>query len=171
MKTSKFLLALGILVVAAALVFFLVFKTPAPVQTVPPETNATSTTPLPSSNIPQPAAPTKPITPKPAPVVLSAPKITNLLPMATTTGAIVTLTGTGFTPTGNNVNFGVFRAVSNLSSIDGHTISFTVPKYGGADCAPTAACPTWAVLFPAGSEMLTIKNANGVSNQLTFTLQ
>jgi peptidoglycan hydrolase-like protein with peptidoglycan-binding domain len=100
-----------------------------------------------------------------------APHITNILPMATSTGATVTLTGTGFTAHGNNVNFGVFRAVSNVSSVDGKTLVFKIPNTLSADCAANVACPLWARVLGSGAELVSVKNTNGTSNTLTLNIK
>ena len=75
-----------------------------------------------------------------------------------------TIRGSGFTPTGNVVNFGPVRLRALSSSDGGTTITFGVPKQmsSGGEVPPM-------VLLP-GEYPVTVTNADGTSNAVTFTL-
>jgi len=81
-----------------------------------------------------------------------APTVTRFTPAYGAVGTSVTITGTGFSPADNTVNFGT-KSISGLSS-SGTSITFTVP---------TEAVP--------GINMVTVMNASfGISNKLPFVV-
>ncbi len=90
--------------------------------------------------------------------VASPPKpvITVLAPIKGIVGTVVTITGSGFTATGNSVSFAGAMAATNLASADGKTLTFTVPI--GTSCKIGAACS------------VSVSNANGTSNAVSFLL-
>lgn len=71
-------------------------------------------------------------------------------------GNVITIRGNGFAPTGNNVEIGSAE-VSNLSSVDGKTITFQAPAPEGES-------------FIRGIRIyrLSVSNANGKSNSISF---
>lgn len=92
------------------------------------------------------------------------PVIVQLNPGAGPIGTRVTIRGSGFTPTGNDINFAqVPRAIANLASPDGKTLAFTVPA---TPCPPNAFCAQ--VVLQPGSYTVTVSNKNGVSNSAQF---
>ncbi|MBI5457864.1 IPT/TIG domain-containing protein [Candidatus Kaiserbacteria bacterium] len=58
---------------------------------------------------------------------MNAPYITNLSPNSGAVGTIVTVNGSGFSPTGNTVHFGG-GVITGISSSNGNTLTFTVPS-------------------------------------------
>jgi hypothetical protein len=79
-----------------------------------------------------------------------------------------TISGTGFTPTGNRVIFGQYE-ISPISS-DGSTLVFTPQSYMSRYCDPGQVCSTFAIPLAPGQYLLRVQNANGVSNNLNFQI-
>ncbi|MDO8600362.1 MAG: Ser-Thr-rich GPI-anchored membrane family protein [bacterium] len=103
---------------------------------------------------PEPQPPSELIPPPPPPV---APQIISLSPSFGQVGILVTITGSGFTSTNNSINFGGLTSASiGLASSDGKTLVFKVP--GNTPCQPVNPCD------------VSVTNANGVSNNVSFTL-
>jgi hypothetical protein len=71
-------------------------------------------------------------------------------------GDMITIRGAGFTPTGNTVEIGS-AVVSNLSSVDGKTITFRAPAPAGESSFPGIR------VYRAS-----VSNANGKSNSISF---
>jgi len=100
-------------------------------------------------------------------MAFAAPVITDIVPASGPAGPAypiqATIRGQGFTPTGNVVNFGPVR-LRELPSIDGTAITIGVPKQisSGGEVPPL-------VLLP-GEYPVTVTNADGTSNPVTFTL-
>jgi hypothetical protein len=85
-------------------------------------------------------------------------------------GAGVVVTGEGFTPGSNTIRFGA-GYINGLASSDGVTLSFTVPE-GQNLCPPDGAAPC-AAAYPRvtpGQYSISVMNANGTSNVVTFTV-
>lgn len=55
----------------------------------------------------------------------SAPVVTSLYPQRGGVGTTITLTGSGFLPTGNKIS-SVFEEFNNVSSVDGKTLTITI---------------------------------------------
>lgn len=85
-------------------------------------------------------------------VAAPKPQIGSLNPDAGPPGIQVTISGSGFTPTGNTVQSNGAVVADNLGSADGKTLAFTVP----------AASP--------GEYPLSVSNSNGISNEMTFAV-
>lgn len=105
--------------------------------------------------------------------VAIAPSITSLNPTFGPVGAKVTLTGSGFTPTGNRVNFGYGSVVPHdgFPSSDGRTIVFAVPADVSPYCAnPNLACPMTMQQIIPGSYQVSVTNAEGTTNSRVFTV-
>ncbi|MDO8569539.1 MAG: IPT/TIG domain-containing protein [bacterium] len=98
------------------------------------------------------------------------PSITVLSPISGPVGTAITITGTGFTSTGNTVNFGT-GAIPDLTSSDGKTITFALPSYLNPACyysTPRCLMPAFSV--SAGTYQVSVQNANGQSNQMPFSI-
>lgn len=89
-------------------------------------------------------------------VSLPPPIINTIAPAEGPVGTSVTLIGKWFASAGNSINFaGAANAVTNLSSSDGTTLSFNVPA---TNCQVAQLCS------------ISVTNANGTSNAVTFLL-
>ena len=136
-------------------------KTRAKLQAI---TFSSSTAPL----TPTPPPPLPPPSPSITPIRLPIPTISSLQPTSGPIGTTVTITGSGFTSTGNTVNFGNGVIQKNVSSFDGKTVTFTIPSYISPYCPPQMFCS--AVVYPVnpGSYNVSVTNGNGTSNSLSF---
>ncbi|TSC61407.1 MAG: S-layer protein, partial [Parcubacteria group bacterium Greene0416_14] len=95
-----------------------------------------------------------------------APAISSISPSSGPVGTTVTLTGTGFTPSFNNINFGSVTAlITNLSSADGKTLTFTIPN---SLCRTGEICTLQTI--PPGTYNVSVTNVNGTSNAVQFTV-
>jgi hypothetical protein len=106
----------------------------------------------------------------------AAPTITSVTPSSGAQGGSFTITGSNFTSTGNTITLLAISAGSSgmtataysvnspQTSADGNTIQFTLTS-----CPPTAPlCP--GVAIREGTYSLSVSNANGSSNTVTFTV-
>ncbi len=103
------------------------------------------------------------------------PAISNLNPSSGPLGTQVIITGSGFTPTGNKVKFGNFGIEDNpsyrLNSSDGKTLVFTVPSNNYVAClSAMPPCGVSLTLIPPGIYQVSVINANGTSNSVSFTV-
>ena len=103
------------------------------------------------------------------------PVIYSLAPTAGLVGTQVTVTGSGFTSTGNKLKFGNLGVENNpsysLNSTDGKTLVFTVPTSNYFACwFTTPACYAPSVLVQPGIYPVSVTNANGTSNVVNFTV-
>jgi hypothetical protein len=95
------------------------------------------------------------------------PFITSLSPEAGPIGTLVTVRGAGFVSNGNAVQFEgekTFLAGSPVGSKDGITLQFQVTPCP----AHELQCPTFNP--PTGAYAVSVTNALGVSNRVTFNL-
>lgn len=99
----------------------------------------------------------------------NAPGISALTPASGSIGALVSVTGSGFSATGNRINFNG-GVITDLVS-DGKVLSFKVPS----DRVPLCAVTEPRCLLPApynpvtpGNYAVSVTNANGTSNILQF---
>jgi len=96
--------------------------------------------------------------------------ITSINPSSGGIGSRITITGSGFTPTGNSINFGK-GFIPNISSL-GDSLSFNVPDGLSPACAfPKSgepACLVPATLTTPGVYDISVLNDNGLSNSITF---
>ncbi len=99
-----------------------------------------------------------------------APVITSISPSSGPVGTQVAITGTGFSPDGNTINFGS-GVVPNLNS-DGRTISFSVPSALAPACYyARPQCLIAAVITPAGDYKVSVTNSYGkTSGGATFSV-
>ncbi|OHA18880.1 MAG: hypothetical protein A2836_00620 [Candidatus Taylorbacteria bacterium RIFCSPHIGHO2_01_FULL_45_63] len=101
--------------------------------------------------------------------VQTTPTVSSLLPAQGSVGTSVTITGSGFTATGNAVHFGIGGS-ANLSSKDGMTLTYVIPYTIGICDFIGAGCAAAALLVMPGTYQVYVTNANGQSNSLTFTV-
>lgn len=87
------------------------------------------------------------------------PKLTSLLPARGSAGTPVTIIGTGFLSSGNELRTGV-EVIPGISSSNNTSLEWTPPKsFSGGD--GTHTIPVW----------IYVVNERGVSNPLVFTMQ
>jgi len=105
----------------------------------------------------------------------AAPVISQLTPSSGAVGSVVTITGNGFTPTGNKITFGSlgtqYNPAYSVNSTDGSTLSFTVPSSDYHACqASTPPCYIANNFTQLGSYPVSVTNANGTSNSVNFNV-
>ncbi|MCL5733128.1 MAG: peptidoglycan-binding protein [Patescibacteria group bacterium] len=109
--------------------------------------------------------------------VFGSPIISSISPSSGPVNTQVTITGS-FTLTGNKVKFGSLDTLGTennpsytLNSFDGKTLVFTVPPGNYLPCwYTTPACGAPAFLTQPGVYGVSVTNANGTSNTVTFTV-
>jgi len=98
------------------------------------------------------------------------PVIKFINPSFGTVGTTVTLTGTGFLPTGNTIHFGV-GGIKNVASYNnGTTLTFRVPSYV-SPCDLVVGeymCGAPVMEITPGSYTVFVSNRQGESNRVTF---
>lgn len=101
---------------------------------------------------------------------LQNPTISNIIPTSGQVGTEVTISGSGFTQVDNTVSFSKGYA-NDLPSRDGKTLRLIVPEEL-IPCPPSEnPCVRGSYLpVTTGSYKISVINANGVSNSLTFTV-
>lgn len=133
-----------------------------------------------------PTSPPDTILPAPSstPAATGAVKIKTLNPSSGPAGITVTITGSGFSKTGNQIMFGQFsgryhpdgsqdNVIATANSQNGTTLSFTVPNSGpsGLLCDKQRHClGIMTILLTPGSYPVSVSNLSGSSNTLNFTL-
>lgn len=105
----------------------------------------------------------------------TAPSIGSLSPNSGKVYSSVTISGSGFTATGNKIKFGNLGVEDSpkyqLDSSDGKTLTFNVPQGNYMSCwGATPACLAPAYNTQPGSYEVSVINANGTSNVATFTV-
>ncbi len=144
-----------------------VVVTPTPTSApTPTATAAPTSSPSPSPTPTRSASPTPTATPSPTSTATAtptpAPAVFSLYPTSGQVGTQVTISGSGFTQTGNIVNFGG-TPIYNMSSPDLRTLTFTIPSI--LACSYTTPCYT-----TPGGYAVSVTNANGVSGVVGFTV-
>jgi IPT/TIG domain len=102
----------------------------------------------------------------------AAPVISSLAPAQGPVRALITIHGSGFTPTGNDVHFGKIGGTPNLPSPDGKIVTFVIP-WTLNPCGFRPAnlpCPQFRMVVKPGRYDIHVVNANGTSNAVTFTV-
>ncbi len=100
-----------------------------------------------------------------------APTLNSLSPSYGPVGTFVTAYGSGFPSTGNSVYLNGYAAITNVTSYDGHTLSFTIPQYLSPNCASGMYCPQYMVSVVPGVYQISINNGSMLSNSVTFVVQ
>jgi hypothetical protein len=103
------------------------------------------------------------------------PTITSISPVSGAAGTQVTVSGSGFSLSGNNVAVSTSSGignVGNLASASGTNLQFTVPPYLSHVCTSTQSlCIGDPFPIGAGSVSVTVTNASGyTSSPVTFTV-
>ena len=94
-------------------------------------------------------------------------KISQVEPATCPIGDTVTITGTGFTATGNAVRIGT-GYLYNIPSDNTTTLKFAVRGVLGV-CSPTAlVCTQQVQVLAPGTYKLAVVNVNGTSNEVAF---
>jgi hypothetical protein len=106
--------------------------------------------------------------------------LATLSPGSAHVGTEVVIHGSGFTTTGNTVRFGAQDAlqqmpaepgiIPNLSSADGQTLSFWVPRVWLPACSYSGPCPIANIPTAPGPYRVSVSNARGTSNSLNFAV-
>ena len=96
-------------------------------------------------------------------------QIQTILPSAAAVGMVVTIYGSGFASNGNIIHF-AGGAISNVSSYNGTSLTFTVPSSVGPYCAPGMMCAMYMQLITSGTYSVSVQNTNGTSNAVSFTV-
>ena len=111
------------------------------------------------------------------------PFIESISPSSGTIGTKITITGREFN-LNNDIAFANIKGnktdqdyktiyINNLTSLDGRTLNFELPQYGGlcpSVIKPIEACPEIAVTLNEGEYELFVVNKNGESNKKRFAI-
>lgn len=97
------------------------------------------------------------------------PAISSISPAQGATGTVVTLYGNGFANS-NIVHFAIGGIGPIAAGNNGTTLTFTVPSSIGPYCKPDQACALYLELLNAGTYPVSVENANGISNAVSFTI-
>ena len=96
--------------------------------------------------------------------------ISQLSPSSGPVGSVITITGSGFTSTGNTINFGS-GVIPNISSQNGTSLTFTIPSAQYPACYYTAPqCLPPIVITSTGQYNVSVTNSNGTSNSQIFNV-
>jgi hypothetical protein len=133
----------------------------------PPRT--TSSTPV---SLPPTTSGTISLSPAPTSTTDRQGRLTlvSLTPSFAAVGETVTLTGTGFTSTGNTILFGS-GVIPRVESKNGTTLSFVIPQTLDPECAfATPSCKVASQQTVPGTYAISVKNERGTSAPLTLTV-
>ncbi len=98
------------------------------------------------------------------------PSVTVLSPSSGPVGTTVMVYGSGFTSTGNSVNFGTGTGAGGRDlPANGGVITFQVPFLISLNCTPFP-CGAPSESVGPGNYKVSVTNANGTSNSLVFTV-
>jgi hypothetical protein len=105
--------------------------------------------------------PTAPATPA------SPPAVSRIAPTSAALGDNVTISGTGFTETGNAIKLGSGYLL-NVSSADSTSLQFALPGFLGV-CPPgQAVCIQLALAVTPGDYKVSVINSHGTSNEVVL---
>src|SRR3989344_6058790 len=101
----------------------------------------------------------------------AVPTIANIMPRTGPVGTTITITGSGFTPTKNSLHFGSGMAyINDLGSHEGQTLRLILPETFDV-CDPNGEnCVGFINIVSVGTYQISIINANGSSNTVTFSV-
>ncbi len=105
--------------------------------------------------------------PTPTVTILPTPLVEKISPSSGSVGTKVTIVGSGFTSTGNDIKFGQ-GYIQNLSSEDGVILRFTVPSGLGVCSSTTEVCIEILLLITPGIYDVSVINKYGESNKIKF---
>lgn len=105
-----------------------------------------------------------------APTAGGALTLSSLSPSTGRTGTTVVVRGTDFSPSGNQVHFGI-GYIAKLPSSDGTTLRFVVPDTL-SPCQPDSPdpCATVLVRVTAGTYQVSVVSGGSTSNATSFTV-
>ncbi|MEK7148482.1 MAG: IPT/TIG domain-containing protein [Patescibacteria group bacterium] len=98
--------------------------------------------------------------------VTQEPKIESITPERVMRGGSATIKGTGFLPSGNTIRYGA-GIINDVSSVDGTTLSFSVPV-NILKASTSSLARTRKISLPVRAYVI---NENGVSNAKSYTLE
>jgi peptidoglycan hydrolase-like protein with peptidoglycan-binding domain len=98
--------------------------------------------------------------------VTPEPKIESIVPERVMRGGSATIKGTGFLPSGNTIRYGA-GIIRDVSSVDGTTLSFSVPV-NILKASTSSLARTRKISLPVRAYVI---NENGVSNAKSYTLE
>lgn len=112
------------------------------------------------------------------------PTVASLSPSSGPIGTAVVIRGTGFSTNGNTISFAAMvledprqmpnepSVIPDLTSSDGAAVSFSVLSVWRPACsyAPQGPCPFARVPTTPGTYQVTVSNAAGTSNAVTFSV-
>ena len=105
------------------------------------------------------------------PSVTTTPTISSLSPSSGPIGTYVTISGTGFSATGNTVRFSSFNYFNVSATNNGTNLTFNVPHqiFHNQPCVTNFSCPSVAVRETTpGDYHVQITNSKGESNYVEF---
>ncbi|MDO8514315.1 MAG: hypothetical protein Q7S50_02105, partial [bacterium] len=98
------------------------------------------------------------------------PAVSSITPTSGPVDTTVAITGSGFTTTGNTVHFGVGGKLNVSSSLNGTSISYTIPSSVSICDLIGSTCRAAMMLVNPGAYSISVSNVNGESNTKTFTV-
>lgn len=98
------------------------------------------------------------------------PTIRSIYPLVGSAGSTATMSGAGFLST-NTVLFSGGPVHNTTATNGGTLLTFTVPSSVGADCDGKQVCPMYQRLITPGTYSVSVRNANGVSNSVSFEVK
>ncbi len=109
------------------------------------------------------------VTASPTPSATSTPFITSITPASAQIGAQVMINGSGFTFSDNKILINDYTAAT-VSLVNGR-LMFTIPE-SVSRCPenPMMGMPCTVALLNPGIHTLSVKNSNGTSNEVKFTI-
>lgn len=164
LSATRALGAILIIIIVAAAIGFFAYRT-----YLPPAPNAGGNPPAGGTSAPASSTPGT----GPAASSTGAVQLDSVSPSSGAVGSTVVIAGSGFIADDKVLFNGAVAAADAhpSSSANGRqSLSITVPSSMGADCKPGQACPMYEILVTPRAYSVTVENANGTSNALTFTV-